>query len=68
LIQALQITSEIGDLLAIKYSKAAPPLYSENDIPLLEVKAFDIIYLEFNYRKYHLTVMKYAFLLVKING
>lgn len=34
--EALQITSDIGDLLAIKYSKAEPPSYSENDVPLLE--------------------------------
>lgn len=38
LLQALQITSDIGDLLAIKYSKAEPPSYSENDVPLLEVR------------------------------
>lgn len=38
LLQALQITSDIGDLLAIKYSKAEPPSYSENDVPLVEVR------------------------------
>ena len=36
--QALQITSDIGDMLAIKYSKAAPPSYSEQDVPLIEVR------------------------------
>ena len=64
ILQALDIIDEVGSILHLKYSRLKPPVFSEKDIKLIEVKAFCTVFTRNNIQSKQILI----FPLLDFNG